>query len=411
MWLVPDLLPSFLLKGREGVFALWLVPDLLPSFLLKGGEISRYVLSGADLMASGWPAEGLPEFRPGEVWSVKVPGNSCPIAVSGHNYGGQCSRGRESRHAFSHLICLISPHPIRPHVHVFPLHHSPCPCTQVGITMVGSAEAVRAGMRGKLLRITHYYRDSLWGTAEGSYVPNKGFLPDLAGRARPWRSSFEAPQMPDLAGRARPWRSSFEAPQMPDLAGRARPWRSSFEAPQMPDLAGRARPWRSSFEAPQMPDLAGRARPWRSSFEAPQMPDLAGRARPWRSLNCSCPSALALSHFLPPSCFPRSQGDGRGLVRPKQGLLAGPGRACLCAACSPALMLNACAIPFSSAPTHAHRETPADSDAMPALLLQMEHHHLTLRSLPTSPPRPQGDSRGLLCVEQGLPARPGCARP
>ncbi|CAI5492694.1 unnamed protein product [Closterium sp. Naga37s-1] len=126
------------------VFALWLVPDLLPSFLLKGGEVSRYVLSGADLMAPGVqvPAEGLPGFRPGEVWSVKVPGNSCPIAV--------------------------------------------------GITMVGSAEAVGAGMRGKLLRITHYYRDSLCPiprlpppshsyreTAEGSYVPNRGFLPDL----------------------------------------------------------------------------------------------------------------------------------------------------------------------------------------------------------------------------------------
>ncbi|CAI5979913.1 unnamed protein product [Closterium sp. NIES-65] len=120
------------------VFALWLVPDLLPSFLLKGGEVSRYVLSGADLMAPGVqvrvrragadlmapgvqvPAEGLPAFRPGEVWSVKV-----------------------------------------------------------GITMVGSADAVGAGMRGKLLRITHYYRDSLWETSEGSYVPNKGFLPDL----------------------------------------------------------------------------------------------------------------------------------------------------------------------------------------------------------------------------------------
>ncbi|CAI6010580.1 unnamed protein product [Closterium sp. NIES-65] len=205
------------------VFALWLVPDLLPSFLLKGGEVSRYVLSGADLMAPGVqvrvrragadlmapgvqvPAEGLPAFRPGEVWSVKV-----------------------------------------------------------GITMVGSADAVGAGMRGKLLRITHYYRDSLWETAEGSYVPNKGFLPGLAGRA------------------------------------------------------------------------------------------------------------------------------------------------CLCAACSPALMLNACAIPFSSAPTHAHRETAErsetaegsyvpnrgflpdlvvpNSDATPALLLQMDHHHLTLRSLPTSPP-------------------------
>ncbi|CAI5497857.1 unnamed protein product [Closterium sp. Naga37s-1] len=117
------------------VFALWRVPDLVPSFLLKGGEmggeVSRYVLSGADLMAPGVqvPAEGLPGFRPGEVWSVKVPGNSCPIAV--------------------------------------------------GITMVGSAEAVRAGMRGKLLRITHYYCDSLWETAEGSYVPNRGFLTDL----------------------------------------------------------------------------------------------------------------------------------------------------------------------------------------------------------------------------------------
>ncbi|CAI7869956.1 unnamed protein product, partial [Closterium sp. NIES-53] len=64
------------------VFALWRVPDLLPSFLLNGGEVSRYVLSGADLMAPGVqvPAEGLPGFRPGEVWSVKVPGNSCPIA-------------------------------------------------------------------------------------------------------------------------------------------------------------------------------------------------------------------------------------------------------------------------------------------------------------------------------------------
>ncbi|GJP32236.1 hypothetical protein CLOM_g16830 [Closterium sp. NIES-68] len=113
------------------VFALWRVPDLVPSFLLKGGEVSRYVLSGADLMAPGvqMPAAGLPGFRPGEVWSVKVPGNSCPIAV--------------------------------------------------GITMVGSAEAVKAGMRGKLLRITHYYRDSLWETAEGSYVPNKGFLADI----------------------------------------------------------------------------------------------------------------------------------------------------------------------------------------------------------------------------------------
>ncbi|CAI5495939.1 unnamed protein product, partial [Closterium sp. Naga37s-1] len=95
------------------VFALWRVPDLLPSFLLTGEEVSRYLLSGADLMAPGVevPVEGLPAFQPGEVWSVKVPGNSCPIAV--------------------------------------------------GITMLGSEEVIQAGMRGTLLRITHSYRDSL----------------------------------------------------------------------------------------------------------------------------------------------------------------------------------------------------------------------------------------------------------
>ncbi|CAI5523037.1 unnamed protein product [Closterium sp. Naga37s-1] len=121
-------------RGNEiypTVFALWRVPDLLPSFLLTGEDVSRNLLSGADLMAPGVevPVEGLPAFQPGEVWSVKVPGNSCPIAV--------------------------------------------------GITMLGSEEVSQAGMRGKLLRITHFYRDSLWESARGSYVPNKGFLPDM----------------------------------------------------------------------------------------------------------------------------------------------------------------------------------------------------------------------------------------
>ncbi|CAI7917247.1 unnamed protein product [Closterium sp. NIES-53] len=95
------------------VFALWRVPDLLPSFLLTGEDVSRFLLSGADLMAPGVavPVKGLPAFQKGEVWSVKVPGNSCPIAV--------------------------------------------------GITMLGSEEVIQAGMRGKLLRIIHSYRDSL----------------------------------------------------------------------------------------------------------------------------------------------------------------------------------------------------------------------------------------------------------
>lgn len=65
------------------VYALWKVPDLLPAFLLKGGEVSRYVINGADLMFPGIsiPPEGFPSFSAGEPWSVKVPGNSAPIAV------------------------------------------------------------------------------------------------------------------------------------------------------------------------------------------------------------------------------------------------------------------------------------------------------------------------------------------
>ncbi|EAZ23451.1 hypothetical protein OsJ_07144 [Oryza sativa Japonica Group] len=65
------------------VYALWKVPDLLPAFTLKGGEVSRFILGGADLMFPGIsiPPEGLPSFQPGQPWSVKVPGNPAPIAV------------------------------------------------------------------------------------------------------------------------------------------------------------------------------------------------------------------------------------------------------------------------------------------------------------------------------------------
>lgn len=66
------------------VYALWKVPQLLPAFVLKGGEVSRYVIGGADLMFPGISigAEGLPEFLAGETWAVKVPDNPAPIAVS-----------------------------------------------------------------------------------------------------------------------------------------------------------------------------------------------------------------------------------------------------------------------------------------------------------------------------------------
>ncbi|CAK9326102.1 unnamed protein product [Citrullus colocynthis] len=113
------------------VFALWMVPELLPAFVLKGGEVSRYVIGGADLMFPGIhiPADGLPSFLSGEPWAVKVPGNASPIAV--------------------------------------------------GVTTMSSTEALKAGLRGKALRILHYYRDSLWGSVEGHYVPNAGFLEDV----------------------------------------------------------------------------------------------------------------------------------------------------------------------------------------------------------------------------------------
>ncbi|XP_042457758.1 eukaryotic translation initiation factor 2D-like [Zingiber officinale] len=113
------------------VYALWKVSELLPSFLLKGGEVSRYVIGGADLMFPGIsiPPEGLPSFLAGQPWAVKVPGNPSPIAV--------------------------------------------------GVTTMSSSEALKAGLRGKALRITHYYRDFLWQSAEGHYVPNAGFFEDV----------------------------------------------------------------------------------------------------------------------------------------------------------------------------------------------------------------------------------------
>ncbi|KAK8698340.1 hypothetical protein V6N13_114464 [Hibiscus sabdariffa] len=113
------------------VFALWKLPDLLPSFMLKGGEVSRFVIGGADLMFPGIsvPVAGLDSFSAGEPWAVKVPGNPAPIAV--------------------------------------------------GSTTMSSAEALKAGLRGKALQIMHYYRDLLWQSVEGHYVPNPGFLEDV----------------------------------------------------------------------------------------------------------------------------------------------------------------------------------------------------------------------------------------
>ena len=76
-------LKSLIFAFINAVYALWKVPELLPAFMLKGGEVSRFVLGGADLMFPGIivPGEGLPSFAAGEPWAVKVPGNPAPIAV------------------------------------------------------------------------------------------------------------------------------------------------------------------------------------------------------------------------------------------------------------------------------------------------------------------------------------------
>ncbi|XP_028803423.1 eukaryotic translation initiation factor 2D isoform X1 [Neltuma alba] len=125
------------------VYALWKVPELLPAFMLKGGGVSRYVIGGADLMFPGIsvPPEGLPSFVAGEPWAVKVPGNPAPIAV--------------------------------------------------GNTTMSSVEALKAGFRGKALRITHYYGDLLWESVENRYVPNAGFLEDVVIEDPSTSSSFQ----------------------------------------------------------------------------------------------------------------------------------------------------------------------------------------------------------------------------
>ena len=81
--LIIDMFVGFNSLFSIAVFALWKVPDLLPVFMLKGGEVSRFIIGGADLMFPGIsvPVEGLPSFLAGETWAVKVPGNPAPIAV------------------------------------------------------------------------------------------------------------------------------------------------------------------------------------------------------------------------------------------------------------------------------------------------------------------------------------------
>ncbi|KAK4788469.1 hypothetical protein SAY86_019788 [Trapa natans] len=129
------------------VYALWRVSEMLPSFTLKGGEVSRFIIGGADLMFPGIsiPPEGLPSFTAGEIWAIKVPGNPAPIAV--------------------------------------------------GTTTMTTTDAVKAGLRGKALRISHHYGDLLWQSVEGSFVPNAGFLQDVVLEDPAFLLSCEASNM------------------------------------------------------------------------------------------------------------------------------------------------------------------------------------------------------------------------
>ncbi|KAK4741560.1 hypothetical protein SAY87_025148 [Trapa incisa] len=129
------------------VYALWRVSEMLPSFTLKGGEVSRFIIGGADLMFPGIsiPPEGLPSFTAGEIWAIKVPGNPAPIAV--------------------------------------------------GTTTMATTDAVKAGLRGKALRISHHYGDLLWQSVEGSFVPNAGFLQDVVLEDPAFLLSCEASNM------------------------------------------------------------------------------------------------------------------------------------------------------------------------------------------------------------------------
>ncbi|GJS28387.1 eukaryotic translation initiation factor 2D [Tanacetum coccineum] len=79
----------------------------VPAFILKGDEVSCYVIGGKDLMFPGINigAEGLPELSAGETWADIV---------------------------------------------------------SVGSTCMSRSEALKAGLSGKALKISHHYIDALW---------------------------------------------------------------------------------------------------------------------------------------------------------------------------------------------------------------------------------------------------------
>lgn len=150
-------------KGKQEfvptVFAAWRQPAVLPHILVHQ-HVSLPLLRGADLMAPGVlvpPASGLPDLAKGAPVLIRALGNPMPFAV--------------------------------------------------GVMDVSTADALAGGMRGRLVRILHRFRDALW-EAGGRAVPNEGFgrssisaLPEfLAGdiASHGWTTAEEA--LPEGAG-------------------------------------------------------------------------------------------------------------------------------------------------------------------------------------------------------------------
>ena len=111
---------------------LWRLPaacaPILPTLLIPPA-VSTYLIRGADLMLAGvlTPAAGLPTFEKGTLVAVRVAGNPAALAV--------------------------------------------------GEALVSAAEAATSGMRGKGVRLIHFYGDALWD-AGGRVCPNRGFVGD-----------------------------------------------------------------------------------------------------------------------------------------------------------------------------------------------------------------------------------------
>jgi translation initiation factor 2D len=104
--------------------ALWRVGgDFFPTLLIPS-VVSPFLLRGADLMLPGVIAQSLPFFRAGDMVAISVLGNPSPIAI--------------------------------------------------GEAIVSSDAAVASEMRGRGVRILHFFGDALW-VATGRVVPNIGF--------------------------------------------------------------------------------------------------------------------------------------------------------------------------------------------------------------------------------------------